>query len=156
MTQLDRRSSPRSRTPLYAILETTPSFLLEDRSSKFSMCVNLSEYGMRAHAMMVSGIRWIGRRCRLCSIRCRDCSVSISRKWIRESICLPCRQSLTSLQSLSFGFRAGALIGLGGKPTLFSDRYQLGGPTSVRIFRPNTMGPKDSGESPPSTSQTPH
>jgi outer membrane protein insertion porin family len=33
-----------------------------------------------------------------------------------------------------------------GKPTLFPDRFQLGGPTNVRLFRANSMGPRDGGE----------
>ncbi|KAL8276648.1 hypothetical protein RQP46_010916 [Phenoliferia psychrophenolica] len=48
--------------------------------------------------------------------------------------------------SMSLGLRAGALYPLNGKPSLFSDRYHLGGPTSVRMFRPNAMGPKDNGD----------
>lgn len=48
-------------------------------------------------------------------------------------------------QSLSLGFKSGLLYPLGEKPSLFSDRFHSGGPTSVRMFRPNTMGPKDSG-----------
>lgn len=31
------------------------------------------------------------------------------------------------------------------KRTLFVDRFQLGGPTSVRMFRQNSMGRKDNG-----------
>lgn len=43
--------------------------------------------------------------------------------------------------------RTGFLMPLGGAPSLFADRYHLAGPTSVRMFRPNAMGPKDSGAS---------
>ena len=32
------------------------------------------------------------------------------------------------------------------RPTHFSDRFQLGGSTSVRMFRNNSMGPRDGGE----------
>lgn len=32
-----------------------------------------------------------------------------------------------------------------GEGTLFSDRFQLGGPTSVRSFKANGMGPRDRG-----------
>jgi outer membrane protein insertion porin family len=32
------------------------------------------------------------------------------------------------------------------RPTYFSDRFQLGGSTSVRMFRNNSMGPRDGGE----------
>lgn len=46
-------------------------------------------------------------------------------------------------QSLSLGLRSGILLGLQGKPTLFSDRFQLGGPTSVRAFKAFGMGPRD-------------
>jgi len=41
------------------------------------------------------------------------------------------------------------LWGLGEKGktrTLFSDRFQLGGPTSVRSFRTNSLGPRDGGK----------
>ncbi|KAJ7718585.1 bacterial surface antigen [Mycena maculata] len=44
--------------------------------------------------------------------------------------------------ALSFAARSGLLWGLNG-PTLFSDRFQLGGPASIRSFRPNAMGPRD-------------
>ncbi|KAG6920102.1 hypothetical protein DXG01_010170 [Tephrocybe rancida] len=48
--------------------------------------------------------------------------------------------------TLSFAARTGILYGIG-KPTLFSDRFQLGGPTSVRAFRANSMGPRDKSDS---------
>ncbi|KAF8067576.1 surface antigen-domain-containing protein [Lyophyllum atratum] len=48
--------------------------------------------------------------------------------------------------SLSLAARTGILWGLS-KPTLFSDRFQLGGPTSVRAFRANSMGPRDGSDS---------
>lgn len=37
----------------------------------------------------------------------------------------------------------GVLLGLAGRPTLFPDRFQLGGPTNIRMFRQNSMGPRD-------------
>jgi outer membrane protein insertion porin family len=37
---------------------------------------------------------------------------------------------------------------MGNKPSSFPDRFQLGGPTSVRSFRANGLGPKDGGEFP--------
>jgi outer membrane protein insertion porin family len=49
----------------------------------------------------------------------------------------------SSVKSVSFAARAGGLFGLFGKPTLFSDRFQLGGPASIRMFRQNSMGPRD-------------
>ncbi|KAJ7089333.1 surface antigen-domain-containing protein [Mycena belliarum] len=45
--------------------------------------------------------------------------------------------------SVSLGLRSGLLWGLGGRPTLFPDRFQLGGPANVRAFRPNGLGPRD-------------
>lgn len=47
---------------------------------------------------------------------------------------------------LSIGVTAGILQAMGGKKTLFPDRFQLGGPISVRSFRTNGMGPRDNGE----------
>jgi len=47
---------------------------------------------------------------------------------------------------LSAGLRTGILFPFGDKPSLFVDRFQLGGPTSVRLFRPNSMGPRDNGD----------
>ena len=41
--------------------------------------------------------------------------------------------------------RTGLLWRLGEKLTPFSDRFQLGGPSSVRMFRMNSMGPRDGG-----------
>ncbi|KAJ6571994.1 surface antigen-domain-containing protein [Mycena capillaripes] len=48
--------------------------------------------------------------------------------------------------SISLAARSGLLWGLNG-PTLFSDRFQLGGPMSIRSFRPNGMGPRDGSDS---------
>ncbi|KAK7059619.1 SAM50-like protein SPAC17C9.06 [Favolaschia claudopus] len=49
--------------------------------------------------------------------------------------------------SLSLAARSGLLWGLNSRPTLFSDRFQLGGPSSVRLFRANSMGPRDNADS---------
>lgn len=50
------------------------------------------------------------------------------------------------LQALSLSARGGLLWGLGENgATLFSDRFQLGGPTSVRSFKVNGLGPRDGG-----------
>ncbi|KAI0938849.1 hypothetical protein AcV5_000440 [Taiwanofungus camphoratus] len=48
--------------------------------------------------------------------------------------------------TISFAARTGLLWGLG-KPSLFPDRFQLGGPVSVRLFRANSMGPRDGPDS---------
>ncbi|KAG6811989.1 hypothetical protein H0H92_004954 [Tricholoma furcatifolium] len=48
--------------------------------------------------------------------------------------------------SLSLAARTGFLCGLS-KPTLLSDRFQLGGSTSVRGFKENGLGPKDGHDS---------
>lgn len=48
--------------------------------------------------------------------------------------------------SLSLAGRTGLLWGIS-RPTLFSDRFQLGGPTSVRAFKVNGMGPRDGSDS---------
>ncbi|KAJ7154700.1 surface antigen-domain-containing protein, partial [Mycena filopes] len=48
--------------------------------------------------------------------------------------------------SVSLAARSGLLWGLNG-PTLFSDRFQLGGPLSIRSFSPNAMGPRDGSDS---------
>jgi outer membrane protein insertion porin family len=47
--------------------------------------------------------------------------------------------------ALNLTGRAGLLYGLNGSQTKFSDRFQLGGPTNVRSFRMNGMGPRDGG-----------
>ena len=53
-------------------------------------------------------------------------------------------QILTFLQSVSLAARTGFLWSLAqGGRTLFSDRFQLGGPTSVRSFKTSGMGPRD-------------
>ncbi|KIY62787.1 mitochondrial protein [Cylindrobasidium torrendii FP15055 ss-10] len=44
--------------------------------------------------------------------------------------------------SWSFALRSGLMSGLG-KPVPFPDRFQLGGPTSVRAFKFNGLGPRD-------------
>ncbi|EGG00834.1 uncharacterized protein MELLADRAFT_117963 [Melampsora larici-populina 98AG31] len=44
---------------------------------------------------------------------------------------------------LSLGLQAGWMHSLGGGLVPFSDRFRLGGPTSVRMFNLNTLGPKD-------------
>ncbi|KAM0791023.1 hypothetical protein ACM66B_004321 [Microbotryomycetes sp. NB124-2] len=48
--------------------------------------------------------------------------------------------------SLSLTAKAGALLPLGGQASSFVDRFHLGGPTSVRMFRPNAMGPRDNND----------
>ncbi|EAU81471.1 mitochondrial protein [Coprinopsis cinerea okayama7 len=48
--------------------------------------------------------------------------------------------------SFSLAGRTGLLWGLN-KPLLFSDRFQLGGPTSVRSFKANGLGPHDGQDS---------
>jgi outer membrane protein insertion porin family len=49
------------------------------------------------------------------------------------------------LQSFSLAGRAGFIKQLNKAPA-FSDRFQLGGPTSVRSFKQNGLGPRDGGE----------
>ncbi|KAF5318566.1 hypothetical protein D9619_010794 [Psilocybe cf. subviscida] len=49
--------------------------------------------------------------------------------------------------ALNLTARAGLLYGLNGSQTKFSDRFQLGGPTNVRSFRMNGMGPRDGDDS---------
>ena len=55
------------------------------------------------------------------------------------------RFSSSFSQCLSFSTRAGVLWSLL-RPAYFSDRFQLGGSTSVRMFRNNSMGPRDGGK----------
>ncbi|WFD33159.1 hypothetical protein MSPP1_004217 [Malassezia sp. CBS 17886] len=43
----------------------------------------------------------------------------------------------------SLGARTGALHSLDGRPPCLSDRFMLGGPTCVRMFRLNSLGPKE-------------
>ncbi|PWN45972.1 hypothetical protein IE81DRAFT_285050 [Ceraceosorus guamensis] len=47
----------------------------------------------------------------------------------------------------SLGASAGLLKTLDARPSHLSDRFQLGGPLSVRMFRFNSLGPKDGGDS---------
>ncbi|TCD68158.1 hypothetical protein EIP91_011436 [Steccherinum ochraceum] len=47
----------------------------------------------------------------------------------------------------SFAAKTGLLWPTGDKPVPFSDRFQLGGPTSVRSFRANGLGPRDGPDS---------
>ncbi|KAF8170615.1 surface antigen-domain-containing protein [Mycena galopus ATCC 62051] len=49
--------------------------------------------------------------------------------------------------SVSLAAKSGLLWGLNGRPTLFSDKFQLGGPASIRSFRANSMGPRDNSDS---------
>jgi outer membrane protein insertion porin family len=51
---------------------------------------------------------------------------------------------MLNMQSLSLAARSGFLKALTG-PSQFSDRFQLGGPLSLRSFRANSMGPRDGG-----------
>ena len=53
-------------------------------------------------------------------------------------------------QYIGLSFRTGALLPIGGSMSeeyayakLFSDRFRLGGPTSVRMFGHNRLGPRD-------------
>jgi outer membrane protein insertion porin family len=44
---------------------------------------------------------------------------------------------------LALSARAGSLFSLFGASSRFPDRFQLGGPLSVRMFRASSMGPRD-------------
>lgn len=44
---------------------------------------------------------------------------------------------------MSLAARSGVLWGLDDRMTPFSDRFHLGGPMSVRMFRVNGLGPQD-------------
>jgi outer membrane protein insertion porin family len=46
-------------------------------------------------------------------------------------------------QHIAFSARAGSLLPLFGARSYFSDRFQFGGPTNLRMFRANSMGPRD-------------
>ncbi|KAF8264104.1 surface antigen-domain-containing protein [Lactarius quietus] len=48
---------------------------------------------------------------------------------------------------LSLGARAGVLRQLGAPAPTLSDRFQLGGPTNLRMFRANSLGPRDGTDS---------
>ncbi|CAE6479486.1 unnamed protein product [Rhizoctonia solani] len=56
-------------------------------------------------------------------------------------------RALSGGYTISLSARTGFLYPLYGRPSLFNDRFQLGGPTSLRMFRPNEMGPKDKNDS---------
>ncbi|KAI0077621.1 hypothetical protein K474DRAFT_1661556 [Panus rudis PR-1116 ss-1] len=49
--------------------------------------------------------------------------------------------------TVSFAARTGLLWPFGDTPAPLPDRFQLGGPTSVRLFRANSMGPRDGSDS---------
>ncbi|CAL1709271.1 unnamed protein product [Somion occarium] len=49
--------------------------------------------------------------------------------------------------TVSFAARTGVLCPFNDKLTLLPDRFQLGGPTSVRMFRASSLGPKDASDS---------
>lgn len=53
------------------------------------------------------------------------------------------RPLLNSQTFLSLGFQCGFIQSLGGVETPFNDKFQLGGPTNVRMFHMNSLGPKD-------------
>lgn len=55
---------------------------------------------------------------------------------------------------MSFAARTGLIVPLN-KSIPFPDRFQLGGPSSVRMFRMNSMGPHD-GRTFASTSHSVH
>ncbi|KAL7009651.1 hypothetical protein EMMF5_000559 [Cystobasidiomycetes sp. EMM_F5] len=48
--------------------------------------------------------------------------------------------------TLSLALRGGLLYPLGGKPSHMLDRFHLGGPTSVRMFKMNGLGPRDNND----------
>ncbi|KAI0341508.1 hypothetical protein BDW22DRAFT_1332695 [Trametopsis cervina] len=49
--------------------------------------------------------------------------------------------------TLSLAAKAGLVLPVGDRPILFSDRFQLGGPSNVRMFRANSMGARDGSDS---------
>lgn len=56
-------------------------------------------------------------------------------------------RKLSETVSWSVAGRVGLVWGLNGKEVGFSDRFQLGGPTSVRSFKVNGLGPHDGADS---------
>ncbi|KAG0149607.1 hypothetical protein CROQUDRAFT_653430 [Cronartium quercuum f. sp. fusiforme G11] len=64
--------------------------------------------------------------------------------YLKSSIESSISRTLFSSQTvLSLGFQSGLIHSLAGRPVPFSDRFRLGGPTSVRMFHLNSLGPKD-------------
>ncbi|TIA97853.1 hypothetical protein E3P96_03298 [Wallemia ichthyophaga] len=77
-------------------------------------------------------------------------SVSFLKGQLQMYVARPIDSALNNFLALSF--RAGGLLPMGGDGSvsdenthakLFSDRFRLGGPTSVRMFGHNRMGPRD-------------
>ncbi|KDN46266.1 hypothetical protein K437DRAFT_256229 [Tilletiaria anomala UBC 951] len=56
-----------------------------------------------------------------------------------------CSRRLPSAHGLvcSFAARTGVLRTLDGQPSVYADRFHLGGPTSLRMFRQHSLGPRD-------------
>ena len=67
-------------------------------------------------------------------------SVSLTTLYLEESLEPP-----FSSQTVSLGIRSGLLVPSVGHKSLLSDRFHLGGPTSVRMFKQNGLGLKDGG-----------
>lgn len=53
------------------------------------------------------------------------------------------RRILNSQTIISLGFQCGFALPISGEEIPFNDRFQLGGPTNVRMFQMNSLGPKD-------------
>jgi len=53
------------------------------------------------------------------------------------------RPLLNTSAIISLGFQGGLIHPLAGRAVPFNDRFQLGGPTNVRMFQMNSLGPKD-------------
>lgn len=75
-------------------------------------------------------------------------TVNFLKAQLQTSVSRPIDTKLQNYISLTF--RTGALLPLGGSMSeeyayakLFSDRFRLGGPTSVRMFGMNRLGPRD-------------
>ena len=44
---------------------------------------------------------------------------------------------------MSLTVRAGHIHSIGNGPSYFSDRFQLGGPLNIRLFKTKSIGPRD-------------
>jgi outer membrane protein insertion porin family len=88
------------------------------------------------------------RQCKVPQVRSRGTAFAVSLSWGGMPLSLlqttMGRNAEFSIrQWISFATRAGHLQSIGANPNYFSDRFQLGGPLSVRSFRTNSMGPRD-------------
>ncbi|EPQ27552.1 uncharacterized protein PFL1_05090 [Pseudozyma flocculosa PF-1] len=162
MRKLATQPTVKSSLSHTVIQDTRDDPVLPGSGAYFKLVQELAGFGgdashYRAEMELSLGRRWtwpfsglLDHLSSADSRNCRDAKPSpfldeTSRSSSPAAADLPSASAPTApmLPTSTMTFRSGLLRTLNGAPSLYSDRFQLGGPTCVRMFRLNGLGPKD-------------